>query len=538
MIAAGAGSSGPLDPLETILPEGEDSPPPAGASGRWSSRWSSTSPTLPRLWRGGWDRGERCPPVARAEPRGGWRELGAVGGDTWRDLHAKRARVVNGLRRAGYVVRHRWAREDRAELGAERRRWHYATGPAADCRAVDPWSLARDLRECAASWVAQARITSGGELRAIALPRTCGRAHVCPVCAARESATMAAALRSLTGSGRGALVTMTHRDVRGRSLADELGRLRAAMSRLWSGRARDEWTSRIAAWWYGVETTYNAGGGWWHVHAHVVVKVADGADEDEVARWVGERWQAATARAAEAAGIPGAGWEPYSGGVRGDAWVTPDGGWWEPIDLSDPARVYQACKYPTPCVDLDPVQLAEFVAVAHGRRWHDGGGEWRGVRARADELAAEAAADGYDIGQGIARVGPGEAPVLDSVAPGLGGKAEPVAVELVPGDAVFWLTDGAPVELVRAAAEPRGGRLVLAEHRGAERWRLTLPASLVGALVHEWHRETRKVTDRDLPPDRERRRPPPAASPPSPFGAPPGSPASPAAPAGSRPPAG
>lgn len=416
-----------------------------------------------------------------------------MGGERWRDLHTKRARVVNTLRRAGYVARHRWAREDRAELGAERRRWTYTSGPAAECRAVDPWAVARDLRECAASWVAQARITGAGELRAIALPRTCGRAHVCPVCATRESATMAAALRSLTGSGRGALVTLTHRDVPGRSLGAELDRLRDAMSRLWSGRAREEWMSRIAGWWYGVETTYNADAGWWHVHVHVLVRLVDGVDEEAAARWVGERWELVTERAATSAGVPGHGWQPWAGNVadRGGSWVTPDGGWWEPVDLSDPARVYQACKYPTPAVELGPVQLAEFVAVAHGRRWHDGGGEWRGVRARAEELAAEAAAEGYDVGTGIARVGPGEAPVLDSVAPGLGGAAEPTPPELVDGVSAFWLVDAAPVELVRAAAEPHGGRLVLAWHRGAERWRLTLPASLVGALIHEWHAATR-----------------------------------------------
>lgn len=498
-MGSAAAFSGSLDPLETILPAGKDSPRPRGASGEWSTGWSSTSPTLPRLWAGGWDRGARCPPVARPVPRGGWRELGGIGGERWRELHTDRARVVNQLRRAGYVARHRWAREDRAELGDDRRRWHYVTGPAAGARAVDPWTVATELSSCGGEWYAQARITAGGELRSVAVPRSCGRGHVCPMCAARESSAMAAALRTLTGKGRGALVTLTHRDVRGRTLADELDRLRRAMSRMWSGRARAEWLGRVCSWWYGVETTYNAEGGWWHVHAHVLVQVADGCDDEDAARWVGERWAAATTAAAVEAGLPAsAGWDAWAGGVRGGRYVTdgPEGGWWEPVDLSDPARVYQACKYPTPCVELGPVQLAEFIAAAHGRRWHDGGGAWRGVRARADEIAAGLVAGpdegaAYDIGQNIGLCGPGEAPALDTVAPELGTDREPTPPELVPGMVCYLLTSSAPVELVRAAAEPVGGKLYLVQHRGRERWRLMLPASYVGALVHEWHAATR-----------------------------------------------
>lgn len=521
--------SGSLDPIETNLPGGARgicSPPP-GASGQWSPGWASTSHTLPRLWAAGWDRGERCPPAARsAAPRGGWRELGGIGGDGWRELHDKRRRVVNQLRRAGYVARHRWSRSDTSELGADRPRWEYTSGPANGCRAVDPWKLALELSGCGAEWYAQARITDGGELRAVAMPRACGRAHTCPVCAARESSAMAAALRSLTGSGRGALVTLTQRAIPGRRLADELDRLRAGMAALWSGRARAEWCARIGSWWYGIEVTRGGSdrGGWWHVHVHVLVEVVPGVEDEAAARWVGRRWAEVSEHVAAERGLPGAGWDPSAGGVRWEhtrlprfgeepehvpeSWITPRGGWWRPVDLSDAKQAYQACKYPTPAVELDPVSLAEFVAAAHGRRWHDGGGRWRGVRARAAELlssgaveaaSAEAEAERYDIGRGVSLCGPGEAPALDRVAPGLGIDETPTPPELVAGKCYFLLSSSAPVEAVAAAAAAVGGVCYPYSHKGRDRVRLGLPASYVGALIHEWHAAIRAARERAEP---------------------------------------
>lgn len=513
--AAASGGSASLDPIETILPalggagsaggsRREDSPRPLppSASGEWSPGWSSTRADLPRRWAPGWDTGAKCPPAREAAPGGVWREVGTVGGSVWREHHEKRRQVVSLLRRAGYVARHRWGRTDTAPAGAERPRWTYNDGPAAGCRAVDPWELAAAVSWCSAAWYAQGRITGPGELRAIGLPRACGRAHLCTVCAARESAGMARALRSLVSAGRGALVTLTHRDAPGRSLAAELDRLRSAMQRLWSGRARASWCERVSAWWYGIETTYNEAGGWWHVHAHVIVQLADGSAEGEeaAASWLGERWGEVTATAAAEVGLGGArhGWDAHAGRVtwphtrladRAEvpgAYVTPAGGWWRPVDLGNPAEVYQACKYPTPAAELPPVQLAEFVAAAHGRRWHDGGGEWRGVRARAEELAAEGGEGAYDIGRNISRCGPRDVPALDAVAPGLGIEAEPTPVELVPGMATFVLARGAPVEAVAAAAALVGGHTYLAGLPGAEVVRLVLPASYVGALVHEW----------------------------------------------------
>ena len=512
MNATAAGFAPVLDPLETILPGAprKGSPPPA-AAGEWSPGWSSTSATLPRIWADGWDRGERCPAAPRgAAPVGGWREVGTAAGVEWRELHEKRRRVVGLLRRAGYVARHRWSRVNAAPAG-ERAKWAYTSGPAAGVRAVDPWSVAAELRGCGGGWYAQARITDRGELRAVALPRACGRAHLCPVCAARESASMARALRSLQTSGTGALVTLTHRDVKARSLAAELDRLRAAMSKLWSGRARAEWERRFSGWWYGVEVTRNDAAGWWHVHVHVLVKLHDGADVEDVAGWTAAKWEGATAAAAVAAGLPArSGWDPYAGGVTAQRWTTPGGGWWVPVDLSDPAQAYQACKYPTPAVELHPVALAEFVAVAHGRRWHDGGGEWRGVRARAAELAGtlgdDVEAPGYDIGTNVVRCGPRDVPALDTVAPGIGflsASRKITPPELVPGSVFFTLSSSAPVEAIAAVVAPLGGCIYPVELAGKTCIRLRLPASVVGALVHEWHDATALQraeirTERDL----------------------------------------
>lgn len=570
MIRRGRGSSGPLEPIETILPACREDGPQS-ANGVWESGWKATRVTAAsRRWAAGWDRAARCPPDSRdAGPADGatagkggalvfrdaaltvqgraaaWsircREVGGVGGDTWRPLHAARVRVYRLLRRAGYVARGRWARVNVAAEG-DKPKQVYTDGPAAGCRAVDPWELAASIGACAGSWYAQARVTAGGDARCIGLPRACGRAHVCPVCANRESATLAAGLRDLIaadGARFGALVTLTQRARRGRSLVQELDRLRAAMDRLWTGRARAEWIARIPNWYYGIEATRGRGG-WWHVHAHIVIEYAGRAAG--VAAWLGRRWEALTGAAASQVDAAGYGWDPAAGLVlergravlpavyrtgprceltrwssraRPVAWIPADGrrwraayahkpaaarpwGWWRPLDLSDAAAVYQSCKYPTPVTELDAVSLAEFVAVAHGRRWHDGGGAWRGARGRAAELAAAGDADiaddpsRYDIGRNVSRCGPKDAPNLDYVAPGIGYGETIPAIELLDGFAWWTVANGADRALLERAIAGAGGYVVEdLDRAGKPRIRAAMPRSMAGALVVEYCRAVR-----------------------------------------------
>jgi hypothetical protein len=170
-------------------------------------------------------------------------------------------------------------------------------------------------------------------------------------------------------------------------------------------------------------------------------------------------------------------------------------GWWRPLDLTDTRATYQACKYPTPVGDLDPVSLAEFLAVAHGRRWHDGGGAWRGARGRAAELAAAGGADihedsgRYDIGVNVSRCGPRDAPDLDSVAPGLGYGQSTPAIELLDGYAWWRIANGADRARLETAIAAAGGYLVDdLDAGGKPRTRAAMPRSMAGALVVEYHK--------------------------------------------------
>lgn len=506
--------TGPLDPIDTNIPAsfkaGIFGLPP-GASGKWTGgRGAVDAPRSSRRWVPGWDRDERCP----ADPKGecspgseGWRELGAAAGPEWREVHGKRRQAVRLLRRAGYVVRWRWPRERtgvRLHGTHAVDRWTYTGGPAHGLEAVDPWKAAARLSACGAAWYAQARVTAAGALRVIALPRPCGMAHVCPACASWRSWTLATAARTvLSSTGPAlALVTLTHRDAIGRTLRDEVERLTGALRAMTQGRAGMEWRAHVSGWLWGLETTYNAQRASWHVHAHVIVEHAGPAAE--VARWIGQRWRDVTRRAAMDAGLTvDDGWLPGAGGVwaehtddgwipdRRPGWKRGDAEWWRAIPRGDPAAIYQACKYPTPVVDLDPVRLAEFLAVAHGRRWHDAGGTWRGIRRQAEAMdmgnaSAEELAAVYDVGRNVSRCGPREAPALDGITPGLGvarcrcgasGEHEGCYRDR-PASTRWTLARGAPVDLVTAAVTAAGGEV----HGG----RIWVPRGEAARLLREW----------------------------------------------------
>lgn len=450
----------------------------------------------------------------------------------WRKLHGKRRAAVRRLRRAGYVARKRYAR--RLEGMVQRGRhqvedWRYSDGPLQGLPAVDPWAVAFKLAMCSSSWYVQLRADGGNLVDPVAVPRPCGLDHLCPVCASRFSSALAAALRLVLQEdlpGRPlALVTLTQRAKVGESLESALARWRRAWELMTRGAPGREFAELVAGWYYGLEVTRGDVGKWWHLHAHLVVVLHPGVEVAKARAWVGSTWR----RSTESAG-PGLGWQPEAGGcvlgpaparfelpdldalhvaqlrelaralplplvgawqlrraelvegirrlalewdtVRADhrrveSWA---GGWWRDIDPEDPAQVYQACKYPSPLADLAGDNLVEFLAVNHGRRWHQGGGVLRSVVARAKLLEQDLEPDqGEDagtvtdrdlslelgeappaqvaLGQNVASCAPHESPDLDAVAPGLGWEGKPLdggkpisrehpwACWRVPGDA-------------------------------------------------------------------------------------------------------
>jgi len=420
-------------------------------------------------WAAGWDRSRACPPDPKNDdaPRGGWREVGLVAETPdalgrykpsgWRRAHGKRRRAVRLLRMAGYESRKRWARErvGLRQVGAHLvDDWRYVDGPSAGLQAVDPWDVARKLQGCGSAWDVQIRVREHADplqrLVPLPLPRLCGLAHVCPVCAGIRSRALARSLRAVVAAEpedrRVFFLTLTQRADAGETLQDALTRWRGAWSRMTRGRPGRAWRDVVKGYYYGLEVTRGAGasevnpGPWWHVHAHAVVTVP--AHVVDVAAELGPLWHRATV--AEAAGL---GWEPVAGIKRptethaaaaaryaaGD-WSGP---WCQELDTTDPElrEVGQATKYATPVATLHPLPLAEFLSTAHGRRWHQGGGEWRSVVRMAEELDAvvdavvddgEAAdrVDRVDLGRGVCGMAPGEAPRLDDVARGLGTSPE------------------------------------------------------------------------------------------------------------------
>jgi hypothetical protein len=250
-------------------------------------------------------------------------------------------------------------------------------------------------------------------------------------------------------------VTLTQRVNLDEDLIQALERLRWSISLLTreDPELRRTWGGLVASWYVGLEVTRSWRGKGegapepesesamgWHVHAHLVLELepeavlalrSDGwADPIAGARQaIGLAWQEASRAAAAERGLEGYGWDPVAGGCQP---LEPLGGevgshdysgrWWVPIDPESPVEVYQAAKYPTPLCSLGPVGMAEWVSVAYGRRWHQGGGGFRSVRKLAAELEAAGAGpdavtteDGDtltppDLGDLVTRCGPGESP--------------------------------------------------------------------------------------------------------------------------------
>lgn len=501
-----------------------EAPARAWAEGGRVGAWSHAQKRGAREWATGWDRSEPCPadPGQDWSPgRRGWRTAdGRPLAAALLEGHRRRVQVVQTLRRAGYLARHRWGRsEGDAPV--------YLDGPARGLPAVDPWAEARTLAGCGARWLVSLRLVGGG-LAPAAAPLPCGRAHLCPVCAHRRSAENAAALRTTAAplDGVRALVTFTQRDARGESLAAAAARWRAAWGAL---RRSEEWRRAVAGAFLGHEVTRNERADTWHYHGHAVILLSAEVDEADARAGIGRAWRRASEWAATAHGRPGYGWRPVSGGcgvapvelvdpdldgmtarelralcggrASGDrwgwtvraasrrtaaelrvelaaawqlhrrtvqervwSWAPHNGrGWWQTIENDD--QLYQATKYPTPSARLAPLALAEWLANARGRRWHEGYGVLRGVHARAAELADDLDGDGVCLSVSS----PAWSPDLDDVAPDAGW------CDAAP--AVAAPVEAPPPSLVWAVAGAHEGRADLAELVEARGWRLAVGVS-------------------------------------------------------------
>lgn len=385
-------------------------------------------------WATGWERDARCPPSLR-------RLVGKAGPF---EISPARRAFYSAARAAGYVARH-WPRHVRGQRICGRSvvdDVRYTSGPAAGCAAVDPWRLARAVRGCGRAFYLVPRVCRDGTVVTSTEPVRCGQRHACADCAAYRSNLMARCLRDVIGSWgpvgewpyRLVLVTLTQRDIVGETLSSALARLRGAWRALRVGRAGAEWKARFPSYFYGIEVTsaWLREGLRWHPHIHVIVAAPKGANPGALRRWLADRWAALTD-----AQRAGDGWQPAAGNYdrARDAWIgvaaeDPSRRWWRDVGESL-AEVKQAAKYPCPVADLTPRALAEWLAVAYGQRWHDGGGMFRGVRRRAEELEEERAGiedtgaedddrDRPDLGRMVCSLAPGACPTDEDIAEAAG----------------------------------------------------------------------------------------------------------------------
>ena len=499
-------------------------------------------------WQAGWDPETRCKtpdPKNDASPAcAGFRASPLLDGKKWWvKAHGARKRAVRQLRAAGYEARRLWAREDngwRTHGAHQAPSWVYTDGPAKGREAIDPWVRAAELHRCSSDFEVLPRVNRGGQFLTLAIPKSCGQDHVCPVCSARHSRLIARQVRAHlaeTNSGAAlALVTLTQRAIPGESLHSALERWREAWRLTMRGRPGRRLRRLINGYYYGIEVTRNEQIGHWHLHGHVVIELhakerrrgeclddlcgaAPGApcrskvsgadmqgvhkgrswectgapvDEAQARTWMARAWESATRSASGDDGWdPIAGiWddknEPKSAAVRRLMRGDYSGNWWRSIDPASKKEIYQACKYPTPVAKLGAVALAEFLAATHGRRWHEGGWAWRSIRkegSEAIEAQSETDEKAIDLGISIGSLAPGHSPSLDTILKGRG--TDPTVIGGGPA-AIVQVGDGFELSGRRRRAVEITGGSIGEECAGSVEWVLSADAR---DLAEQWARE-------------------------------------------------
>jgi len=414
----------------------------------WPAGWGTAQTRGRRDWAAGWNKEHACPPKAKEHRK---RAFAGYEKGSFPELGKKRTELANVLRQAGYVARYRWPRTQKGVRLAghdpttgkpyQIPNWIYDEGPAQGLQAVDPWRVADRVSQCCAGWAAQLRIHSQTGPLILPVPRPCGLRHVCPYCANRRSVKIASALSAaLDVEGRDGvyLVTLTQRDRIGESLRSSVDRLRTAFSLMTTGRPGKRWRALVSGWWVGMETTKAKGPqgalNRWHPHLHVLLRLRDTSPKKirRAKKIIADFWR----RASVSTSGKKFAWDPLSAVwdrrsekaekararmKKGDF----SGRWFIPV--STDREVYQAAKYPTPSVKLEPASVAEFLAVAFGRRWHFGGGDWHGIIGRG--LAYLEASEESIAGVAVSGIGPEQSPNVDTIAAKYGTKKQREPVE-------------------------------------------------------------------------------------------------------------
>lgn len=408
--------------------------------------------TTSEMWAAGWQvvpglelgrPGERRVPYPRqrppaTDPAETVEEHGPARGVIWQVRHERRRQVVQTLISAGDIARG-WERQRTGVRHHGKNTlpsWHYVDGPARGCEAIDPWDMAMTVGNCSHRWGISLRRLPGDELGALALPHRCGKHNVCPVCAGISSTRRAIALQTVAGAlmSDGLTVvhaTFTQRARHGETLKSALDRLRRSWHLMVRGRPGRAWRDLVVGVYWGDEATRSWAGKrrwrpgtprpseraqYWHVHRHAVLVLDPGQTADLARDSVMSLWLAASARCHTELDLPA-----YAAGIE----AYQDGQWWHPITGED--GLYQAAKYPSPTVAMGPRAMAEYIAVAHMRRWHHGSGVLRSVMrdARAIEdaraMQVEQGDMRPDLGESISSMQPGVAPefhyVMDEYRP-------------------------------------------------------------------------------------------------------------------------
>lgn len=337
------------------------------------------------------------------------REGRAWGSSKWEPRHAKRSKLCELLRRAGFYARRHWPREgDVYALEAPL---------VGGLPAVDPWEVLDKVEACCRDFAI--RPSTGGKHGAVLVaPRRCKVHRICAVCASEDATSRAKHVLVVAGrAGRpGALLhtVFTQRDMPPgeETCRNAWTRLEGAWQRLRTGERGERWRRQVYGGVVHLETTNGSTGASWHPHMHALLELAPGVDVDDFRDWLAREWRRCTELAAREAGVGDYAWQRVAG--------TKDGveRWCEPIRGDDEAAVksaaYQVSKYASPALELEaPARIAEFMAWAHGRRlvrwigrWGDSDvREW--IEATVEYQAAEARrervkrGDAPDVGEPI-----------------------------------------------------------------------------------------------------------------------------------------
>lgn len=372
----------------------------------------------------GWGRRATIPGMLRRGARGAHRGEGAQRLSSAYQRREEALRLSGeSLRRAGFWIRHRWPLDAAGRL---------LSGPYRGRPVVDPWRVLLSVRACQMRWgVLPTDGPSGWDVAVSG--RRCRKGHVCPHCAAVDSAARGAVAEVLAeledeeNPGTWVLVTLTHPDLppTREDLIGAWRRFEAAYQRIRTGVLGRVFRSLFRCGVSALETTGGSTGWTWHPHVHLVLRLQDGVSAEDAQAWLSGAWQRATWRAwRDELGTtcgPIRGWTPAAGGGR----------WWKPLETADKSgAIREAVKYGvTSAAVHGAARMAEWLQWSQGRRLVRWLGTWTDhrtrvaaeeiakARRRAAELDRQESGDAAPVGLPLVGVR-----CAESVSPGRGGR--------------------------------------------------------------------------------------------------------------------